>query len=74
VVAAGEGVSIIPRLMLEPDPRDVVIKPVAGQGINRRIAAIRLPSRYLTPAVQEFLSITKDAADAWNDPVRRDSR
>ncbi len=53
------GVSIIPRLMLDPDPGDVVIKPVAGEGSNRRIAAVRLPTRYLTPAVQEFLSITE---------------
>jgi DNA-binding transcriptional LysR family regulator len=74
MVAAGEGVSIIPRLMLDPDPGDVVIKPVAGEGINRRIAAVRLPSHYLTPAVQEFLSMTRDAAGVTAHNPRRKSR
>ena len=51
MVAAGEGVSIIPRLMLDPAPGDVAIRPVADFEIARRVAAVRLRTRYLTPAV-----------------------
>jgi DNA-binding transcriptional LysR family regulator len=65
LVAAGEGVSLIPRLMLEPAPRDVVLRPLAGEGIARRVAAVRLGSRYLTPAAARFLDETKAAATRW---------
>jgi DNA-binding transcriptional LysR family regulator len=62
MVADGEGVSIIPRLMLDPARSDVVIKSVAGEGISRRVAVVRLPTRYFTPAAAEFLAVTQEAA------------
>jgi DNA-binding transcriptional LysR family regulator len=69
LVAAGEGVSILPRLMLDPLHADVVVKPVEGDAPIQRVAAVRLPTRYLAPAVAEFLAVLNDAAkrrvDSW---------
>jgi DNA-binding transcriptional LysR family regulator len=62
MVAANEGVSLIPALMLDPPPTDVVVKPVQGKGIARRIAVVRLPTRYLSPATEAFLGSIKAAA------------
>jgi DNA-binding transcriptional LysR family regulator len=74
MVAAGEGVSILPRLMLDPLHADVVVKPVDGDAPTQRVAAVRLPTRYLAPAAAEFLTALDDAAkarvDAWG-PVSR---
>jgi DNA-binding transcriptional LysR family regulator len=63
MVAAGEGVSIIPRLMLDPLHSGVVIKPVEGASPGRRVAAVRLPTRYLTPAAAAFLAAIRQAAE-----------
>jgi DNA-binding transcriptional LysR family regulator len=63
MVAAGEGVSIIPRLMLDPSHSGVVIKPIEGASPGRRVAAVRLPTRYLTPATAAFLAAIREAAD-----------
>jgi DNA-binding transcriptional LysR family regulator len=69
MVAAGEGVSILPRLMLDPLHADVVVKPVEGDAPTQRVAAVRLPTRYLAPATAEFLVVLKQAArrrlDSW---------
>lgn len=69
MVAAGEGVSILPRLMLDPLHADVVVKPVEGDAPIQRVAAVRLPTRYLSPAAAEFLAVLIDAAkrrvDSW---------
>jgi DNA-binding transcriptional LysR family regulator len=62
MVAAGEGISILPQLMLYPLRRDVIVRPLARQPISRRVAAVRLPNRYLTPATSAFLSTLKHAA------------
>lgn len=62
MVAAGEGVSIIPRLMLDPADSGVVIKPMEGESPGRRVAAVRLPNRYLTPAAAAFLAMIEEAA------------
>jgi DNA-binding transcriptional LysR family regulator len=69
LVAAGEGVSILPRLMLDPLHADVVVKPVEGAMPVQRVAAVRLPTRYLAPAAAEFLAVLQEAAkrrvDSW---------
>jgi DNA-binding transcriptional LysR family regulator len=70
MVAAGEGVSIIPRLMLDPVRSGVVIKPISGESLGRRVAAIRLPTRYLTPATAEFLTALLEAAKRHADSQR----
>ena len=75
MVAAGEGVSILPRLMLDPLHADVVVKPVEGDAPIQRVAAVRLPTRYLAPATAEFLEVLHEAAkrrvDSW---ARRGTR
>jgi DNA-binding transcriptional LysR family regulator len=69
MVAAGEGVSILPRLMVDPLHADVVVKPVEGEAPVQRVAAVRLPTRYLAPAAAAFLAALHDAAqrrvDSW---------
>jgi DNA-binding transcriptional LysR family regulator len=69
MVAAGEGVAILPRLMVDPLHAHVVVKAVEGEAPIQRVAAVRLPTRYLSPASTEFLAALKDAAkrrmDSW---------
>lgn len=74
LVAAGEGVTLLPRLLLDPVHPGVVVRCVDGDPPTMRVAAIRLPTRYLAPAVAEFLAVLKDAAErrvaswtAWAD-------
>jgi len=71
MVAAREGVSILPRLMLDPLHADVVVKPVDGYAPIQRVAAVRFPRRYLTPAAAEFLAALKAAAKARVDSWAR---
>lgn len=62
MVAAGGGVAVLPRLLAEPPPPGVVLRPVAGQAPTQRVAAARLPTRYLSPAATAFLDILREAA------------
>src|SRR5919109_2061999 len=39
MVAAGEGITLLPRLMLQAHPADVVIKPLSGKVPMERVAA-----------------------------------
>ena len=68
LVAAGEGVSLIPRMMLEPGGADVAVKAVQGKGISRRVSIVRVPARYLTPAAQAFKDCLRSAAAAHAQP------
>jgi DNA-binding transcriptional LysR family regulator len=61
MVAAGEGVAVLPRLMLRPSHPGVSIKPLGAQAPIRRIVAVRLPTRYLSPSVERFLELLRDA-------------
>jgi DNA-binding transcriptional LysR family regulator len=63
MVAAGEGIAVLPRLMLHPEHRGVKVKPLAEDAPIRRIAAVRLPTRYLTPAAKRFLEVLRGAAE-----------
>ena len=69
MVAAGEGVSILPRLLLDPLHPGVIVRPVAGEAPTMRVSAVRVPTRYLAPATAEFLAVLNDAAerrlDSW---------
>lgn len=62
MVAAGEGISTLPRLMLPRDHPGVCIKPFAAGAPIRRITAVRVSSRYLTPATEGFLAMLSSAA------------
>jgi DNA-binding transcriptional LysR family regulator len=69
LVAAGEGVSILPRLLLDPVHPGVAVRPVAGDAPAMRVAAVRVPTRYLAPASGAFLAMLEAAAkrrlDSW---------
>ena len=71
MVAAGGGVSIVPRLMIDPVPADVAVLPVVGERPVQRVSAARLPRRYLSPASATFLGMLRDAArrraESWAD-------
>jgi DNA-binding transcriptional LysR family regulator len=62
MVAAGEGVSALPRLMLPRDHSGVRTRPFVDAAPIRRITAVRLPTRYLTPATERFLALLDTAA------------
>lgn len=62
MVAAGEGISALPRLMLPTDDPGIRARPFAKGAPIRRITAVRLPTRYLTPATERFLALLGPAA------------
>jgi DNA-binding transcriptional LysR family regulator len=57
LVAAGEGIALLPRLMLQATHPGVVIRPLATDAPSRRVSALRLSTRYLTPATARFLTL-----------------
>ncbi len=57
LVAAGEGIALLPRLMLRPAHPGVAIRPLATDPPERRVSAVRLATRYLTPATERFLAL-----------------
>jgi DNA-binding transcriptional LysR family regulator len=68
MVAAGEGISALPRLMLPTDHPGIRVTPLAAQAPIRRIGAVRLPTRYLTPATERFLALLEAAAAEYANP------
>jgi DNA-binding transcriptional LysR family regulator len=65
MVAAGEGISALPRLMLPRDHAGIRTRPFADATPMRRITAVRLPTRYLTPATERFLALLGAAAQKY---------
>lgn len=57
LVAAGEGITLLPRLMLRAQNKGVTIRPLATDPPSRCVSAIRLATRYLTPATERFLAL-----------------
>jgi DNA-binding transcriptional LysR family regulator len=74
LVAAGEGISILPRLLLHPLHPGVAVRPLAGDTLTMRVVAVRVPTRYFAPATAEFLTVLEHAAkrrvDSWTAPGR----
>jgi DNA-binding transcriptional LysR family regulator len=62
MVAACEGISALPRLILPRDHPGVTTRPFADGAPIRRIAAVRLPTRFLTPATERFIELLETAA------------
>lgn len=62
MVAAGEGISALPRLILPRDHAGVRMKPFERGAPIRRISAIRMPSRYVAPATDHFRSLLERSA------------
>lgn len=71
MVAAGGGVALLPRLLLQPLPPGVVARPLSGPAPRQRVAAARLPDRFMSPACSAFLRALRAAADhrvsSWHD-------
>ena len=57
LVAAGEGIALLPRLMLHAANPGVAIRPLAADPPSRRVVALRLSTRYLTPATERFTAL-----------------
>jgi DNA-binding transcriptional LysR family regulator len=68
MVGAGEGISLLPRLMLPRDHGGIRTVRLAPEAPIRRIIAVRLPSRYLTPATERFLAMLGSAAADYAEP------
>jgi DNA-binding transcriptional LysR family regulator len=64
LVAAGEGITLLPRIMLRARHPGVAIRPLATDPPMRRIAAVRLSTRYLTPATERFIALLVAASAA----------
>jgi DNA-binding transcriptional LysR family regulator len=62
MVSAGEGISLLPRLVLPRDHGGIRTVALAPQAPTRRIMAVRLPTRFLTPATERFLTLLGSAA------------
>ena len=62
LVAAGEGIALLPRLMLQATHPGVAIRPLTTDPPMRRVSAVRLSTRYLTPATERFLALLVAAA------------
>jgi DNA-binding transcriptional LysR family regulator len=57
LVAAGEGIALLPRIMLQAKHPGVAIRPLATDPPLRRVSAVRLSTRYLTPATERFITL-----------------
>jgi DNA-binding transcriptional LysR family regulator len=70
LVAAEEGIALLPRLMLRAAHPGVAIRPLATDPPMRRVLAARLSTRYLTPATERFLAmlVTASAEYGRTDP------
>jgi DNA-binding transcriptional LysR family regulator len=72
LVAAGEGIALLPRLMLRPKHPGVAIRPLTTDPPSRRVSALRLSTRYRSPATERFIAllIAASADHAAADPNR----
>jgi DNA-binding transcriptional LysR family regulator len=73
LVAAGEGIALLPRIMLQARNPGVAIRPLAADPPMRRVSAVRLSTRYLTPATDRFIAllVAASAAYAAEGPAER---
>ena len=62
LVAAGQGVALVPRLALEGAPRGVVIAPVAGRPLRRRIHAATRAGGSAHPGAAALVEALREAA------------
>jgi DNA-binding transcriptional LysR family regulator len=68
LVAAGEGIALLPRIMLQARHPGVAIRPLATDPPMRRVSAVRLATRYLTPATERFIALLVAASADHADP------
>lgn len=67
LVAAGEGIALLPRIMLRATHPAVTVRPLAADPPMRRVSAVRLATRYLTPATERFLELLVEASAKYKD-------
>jgi DNA-binding transcriptional LysR family regulator len=65
LVAAGVGVTVLPRLALATVHPGVVVRPMPPGTMVRRIWAARLESSYRSPACEAMLQILRDVAEEF---------
>jgi DNA-binding transcriptional LysR family regulator len=65
LAAAGEGIAVLPRLLLDPLHPGVVARPIEGEVPLMRVSAVRLPIRYLSPPTAAFLELLVESAERW---------
>lgn len=70
LVAAGEGIALLPRLMLRAAHPGVAIRPLIGDAPVRRVSALRLATRYLTPSTERFIALLVEASASHARPLR----
>src|SRR5262245_49387362 len=68
LVAAGEGIALLPRIMLQARNPGVTIRPLATDPPIRRVSAIRLATRFLTPATEQFIALLVAASANHANP------
>ena len=64
-VAGGLGVAMWPQLALAHVRPGVVVKPVKGKPVTRRVHAATLREAYCSPATEAMLSILRETADEF---------
>jgi DNA-binding transcriptional LysR family regulator len=69
LVAAGEGIALLPRLMLRPANPGVAIKHLADDPPSRRVSAVRLSTRYLSPASERFTALLTAATKDYSGRI-----
>ncbi len=69
MVAAGEGVAVLPRIMLRPPHPGVRIRPLGAAAPVRHIVALRLPTRYPSPLSTRFLELLREAGRRHAAPI-----
>jgi len=69
LVAAGEGIALLPRIMLQAKHRGVAIRPLATDPPMRRVSAVRPATRYLTPATERFIELLVAASAEYTQPA-----
>jgi molybdate transport repressor ModE-like protein len=65
LVAAGVGVAMVPDLGLAASRPDIVVRPVAGEQITRKIDAVALPGSLKQPATGAMIEILCEAAENY---------
>ena len=69
-VAAGLGVAIFPRLALATVHPGVVVKPVTGRVLKRRVWAALMADGYRSPAAETMIEILRDVATEFTEAER----
>ncbi len=69
LVAAGEGIAVLPRLMLRPPHSGVRVRPLGPRAPVRRVVALRLPTRYPSPLSTRFLELLRAAGRRYAAPI-----